>query len=379
VFVRVHTAPGEEAQVDFGNVGQLYDPASGQVRNAYVFVATLCYSRHQYAELVFDQKIATWITLHRRAFESWGGVPRRIVPDNLKAAVLQALIHDPILGEAYRRMAQHYGFVISPTRPRTPQHKGKVESGVGYVKGNALKGRQFASLQEQNAHLLRWETQVADQRLHGTTRKQVGKVFAEVEQPALLPLPPDRFACFHEAVRSVHRDAHVEVAKAYYSVPPEYLGHELWVRWDGRMVRIFNRQMDVIAVHVQRQPGEFSTLQQHLARQKISQVEKGVAWMLQKASLIGPQAHAWARAMLQERGIEGMRVLMGLLALGKQHPRQEVDRACEVALSHGVFVLRPLRQLIRRRPTAGKQQQFEFAQDHQIIRPLSEYGQFTVW
>ncbi len=93
VFVRVHTMPGEEAQVDFGSVGQVYAPASGQVRNAYVFVATLGYSRHQYAELVFDQKTATWIELHRRAFTSWGGVPRRIVPDNLKAAVLQALIH----------------------------------------------------------------------------------------------------------------------------------------------------------------------------------------------------------------------------------------------------------------------------------------------
>ena len=116
VFVRVHTAPGEEMQVDFGGVGQLYDPNSGRARRAHVFVATLCYSRHQYAEIVFDQKTPTWIGLHRRAFESWGGVPQRIVPDNLKAAVLKALVHDPILGEAYRRMAQHYGFVISPNR-----------------------------------------------------------------------------------------------------------------------------------------------------------------------------------------------------------------------------------------------------------------------
>ena len=133
VFVRVHTAPGEEAQVDFGGVGKLYDPNEGRLRRAYVFVATLCYSRHQYAELVFDQKTPTWIGLHRRAFESWDGVPQRIVSDNLKAAVIKALVHDPILGEAYRRMARHYGFVISPTRPRTPRHKGKVESGVHYV------------------------------------------------------------------------------------------------------------------------------------------------------------------------------------------------------------------------------------------------------
>ncbi|MFL7790819.1 MAG: IS21 family transposase, partial [Anaerolineae bacterium] len=141
-FVRVHTALGEEAQVDFGGVGQLYDPLSGRLRQAYAFVATLCYSRHQYAELVFDQKVANWIGLHRRAFQSWGGVPQRIVPDNLKAAVIKALVHDPILGEAYRRMAQHYGFLISPTRPYTARHKGKVENGVHYVQRNFIAGRQ---------------------------------------------------------------------------------------------------------------------------------------------------------------------------------------------------------------------------------------------
>ncbi len=88
-FLRVHTPAGEEMQVDFGSVGPLFDPASGQIRTAYVFVATLCYSRHQYAELVFDQKVTTWIGLHRRAFEYFGGVPRRVVPDNLKAAVIK--------------------------------------------------------------------------------------------------------------------------------------------------------------------------------------------------------------------------------------------------------------------------------------------------
>jgi transposase len=106
VTMRLHTAPGEEAQVDFGAAGQLYDPRQGRPRQAYIFVATLCYSRHQYAELVFDQKISTWIACHRHAFEFWGGVPKRIVPDNLKAAVKKALIYDPVLGEAYRRMAR---------------------------------------------------------------------------------------------------------------------------------------------------------------------------------------------------------------------------------------------------------------------------------
>jgi len=125
-YVRVHTPAGEELQVDFGSVGPLYDPVSGQIRTAYAFVATLCYSRHQYAELVFDQKVTTWISLHRRSFEYFGGVPRRVVPDNLKAAVQKVLVQDAVLGEAYRQMALYYGFLISPTRPRTPQHYPEV-------------------------------------------------------------------------------------------------------------------------------------------------------------------------------------------------------------------------------------------------------------
>jgi len=159
-MVRVHTAPGEEAQVDFGQVGQLYDPGRGCARTAYVFVATLCYCRHQYAELVFDQKVPTWIALHRRAFESWEGVPRRVVPDNLKAAVKQILVHDPVL----LRLAQHYGFVVSPTIPGVPRHKGKVESGVHYVQRNFMAGQEFVDIQVANQRLWTWIREVAGTR-----------------------------------------------------------------------------------------------------------------------------------------------------------------------------------------------------------------------
>jgi transposase len=179
VVVRVHTAPSEEAQVDFGSVGKLYDPVSGRMRRAYVFIATLGYSRHQYAELVFDQKVPTWIALHRRAFESWGGVPKRIVPDNLKAAVAKVLVHDPVLAEAYRRMAQHYGFLISPTRPRTPRHKGKVESGVRYVKRNFMAGQEFLDIHAANQRLKIWVREQAGTREHGTTHQAPLRLFHE--------------------------------------------------------------------------------------------------------------------------------------------------------------------------------------------------------
>src|SRR5205085_5316999 len=145
---------------------------------------------------------------------------------------------------------QHYGTVILPTKPYTPRHKGKVERGIDYVQENALKGRTFASLEEQNRFLLEWESHTADTRIHGTTRRQVGGLFSTVEKAALLPLPAERFPNFREAQRVVHRDGHIEVERAYYSVPPEYLGRTLWVRWDGRLVRIFNQRFELIATHV---------------------------------------------------------------------------------------------------------------------------------
>ena len=136
---------------------------------------------------------------------------------------------------------------------------------------------------------------MADTRLHGTIRKQVGKLFQEVERGALQPLPVERFPFFHEGQRIVHRDGHVEVAKAYYSVPPEYLGRTLWVRWDLRLVRIFNSRMEQIAVHVRQEPGRFSTRRTHIATEKRSGVERGAVYLLGRARLIGEHTRPLGR------------------------------------------------------------------------------------
>jgi hypothetical protein len=257
----------------------------------------------------------------------------------------------------------------------TIHSKGKIESGVGYVKDNGLKGHVFGSLDEENRHLLNWETTVADLRIHGTIRRQVAQVFAEVERAALRPLPPERFPFFHEGQRTVHRDGHVEVARAYYSVPPEYLGRRVWVRWDGRMVRIFNQQLEPICVHVQGEEGRFSTQRVHIADEKINAVEHGAVWLLKKARRIGQSATLWAEAMLKSRGIEGVRVLQGLLHLARQHSCAAVNEACAVALTHTSYQLRTLRQLLKRQ--SPRQEVFEFMHEHGIIRSLAEYGQFV--
>jgi len=370
-YRRMECAAGEEAQVDFGTGAPVVD-SDGKRRKANVFRIVLSHSRKAYSEATFTQTTEDFLRALENAFAHFGGVPKTLVIDNLKAAVAHADWFDPELTPKVQSFCRHYGTVILPTKPYMPRHKGKVEAGVKYVKSNALKGRVFESLESQNRFLLDWETNVADKRIHGTTKRQVGRLFAEVERAALLPRPIERFACFHEGQRKVNRDGHVEVAKAYYSVPTEFLARTVWVRWDARLVRIFNHRWEQVALHVRHEKGRFSTLAEHLAPEKISGIERGAAYLLGKVRGIGPQAHQWAEAMLTARGIEGARVLQGLLSLYKKHSAETLETACEIALSHGAFRLRTLRKLIDRK--AAKQQPLPFLDEHPIIRPLDDYA-----
>ncbi len=368
-FRRLEVLPGEQAQVDFGTGAPILRP-EGKRRRPHVIRVVLSYSRKAYSEVVYHQTTEEFLRCLENAFWSFGGVPQTIIIDNLKAAVAQADWYDPDVHPKIQSFCQHYGTVILPTKPRTPRHKGKVERGIGYVQSNALKGRTFANLAEQNQYLWDWEKRIADTRIHGTTRKQVHQLFAE-EKPHLMALPAGRFPSFEEGRRSVHRDGHIEVAKAYYSVPPEYTGRQVWVRWDGHLVRIFNGKMESIAVHVQVEPGTFQTQDQHLHAKKISQVEHGTVSLLRRAALMGPQTECWARQMLQVRGIAGVRVLVGLLSLTHRHSSGQIEQACEVALTHGAVRLKTIRQLLQR--GGCKQEQFEFLQEHPIIRRLEDY------
>jgi transposase len=370
-FRRMECAPGEEVQVDFGAGIPILQP-DGTRRRTHVFRMVLSHSRKGYSEVVYRQSTDLFIACLENAFWHFGGLPKTVVLDNLKAGVLTPDWFDPDLNPKLRSFAEYYGLAILPTRPRTPRHKGKIESGVGYVKKNALKGRVFHSLEEENRHLLDWETNVADQRVHGTIRRQVSQVFLEVERPALRPLPAARFPFFHEEQRVVHRDGHVEVARAYYSVPPEYVTRLVWVRWDERTIRIFNNRFEQIALHVKQERGQFSTQGAHIAAEKISVVERGATWLLSRVRCLGPRSACWAEGVMTARGIEGVRVLQGLLSLAKRYPCADLEKACEIAANHASYRLRTIRELLQRREV--KQEQFAFMEEHPIIRDLADYA-----
>jgi len=368
---RVERPPGVEAQVDFGTGAPVIGP-DGKRRKTHVFRLVLSHSRKAYSEATFRQTTEDFIRSIENAFWCLGGVPETLVIDNLRAAVRHPDWFDPELVPKLEAFCAHYGVAILPTRPYMPRHKGKVERGVAYVQSNGLKGHRFESLEAQNQHLAHWERTIADTRIHGTTRRQVGKMFEEAERGALRPLPRERFPFFHEAQRIVSRDGHVEVAKAYYSVPPEYLTRTVWVRWDARLVRIFNHRREQIAIHVRHEQGRFSTHGKHITREKINGIERGATYLLSKVSLIGAHTEQWAEAMVCARGIEGTRVLLGLLSLTKKHPSESLEKACEIALSHGAFRLRAIRQLLKR--PDSKQEPLPFLEEHPLIRPLDDYA-----
>lgn len=375
-FRRMECGPGEEAQVDFGKGAPVVGPDGRRIR-PHLFRIVLSCSRKAYGEVVPRQTTEQFIRCIENAFCHFGGVPKTLIIDNPKAAVIQADWYDPDLNPKIQEFCRHYGTVVLPTRPYTPRHKGKIERGVGYAQSNALKGRTFTSLAEQNRFLAEWESTVADTRIHGTTRKQVGKVFAEVEKPALMPLPPGRFPCFQEAQRIVNRDGHVEVAKAYYSAPPEFVGRTVWARWDGRVVRLFDPQLRQIAIHAQHEPGCFATDAKHIVAEKRGGIERGTAWWLNKASAIGGYAGSWAESILRERGIHGVRVVIGLVSLTHRHPARMIEQACQVAQSHGAHRLRDIRNLLKRSEYPARQQQFDFVAEHPLIRSLADYSKLV--
>jgi len=370
-FRRIETKPGEEAQVDFGTGAPLVT-SEGRRKRTHLFRIVLSYSRKAYSEVVPRQTTECFIRCLENAFAHFGGVPQTLVIDNLRAAVTKADWYEPDLNRKVESFTEHYGTVILPTRPRMPRHKGKVESGVKYAQNNALKGKTFSSIEEQNEYLRQWEANVADTRIHGTTQRHVGKVFTEEERAALSALPLERFPFFHEGQRKVNRDGHVEVAKAYYSTPPEYYGRRLWVRWDSRLVRIFDHKMQSVCVHLRVEPGKFSTHAAHIAPEKISGIERSTEWLLNKVSNLGEHADGWAQSVIRGRGIAGIRTVMGLLSLGDKYDWQQINEACRIAASYGAFRLKNLRKLLKKQGPHDVQQ--SLIDNHPIIRPIDVYG-----
>jgi transposase len=246
------TAPGEEAQVDYGEGPMVRHPVTGRYRRTRLFVLTLGYSRKSVRLLTFTSSARRWAELHEETFRRLGGAVRVVVLDNLKEAVLTPDVYDPALNPLYRDVLAHYGAVALPCRVGDPDRKGKVESAIGHTQRTPLKGLRFELMADAQGYLDRWDARWADTRIHGTTKRQVAAMFAE-EQPHLRTLPLEPFRYYEHGRRTVHLDGCVEVAGAYYAPPPGWLGRAIAVQWDDHHVRLLDPTTGVLLREHRRQ------------------------------------------------------------------------------------------------------------------------------
>lgn len=331
--VMLEFEPAEAAQIDFGKGPTIIDAVNGEVISTWIFVMTLCWSRHQYAEIVRDQKVETWLGCHRRAFEFFDGLPTKLIIDHAKCAITRACFRDPEVQRSYAELAEGYGFLISPCPPGDPKKKGRVESGVKYVKNNFVPLRQFRSLTDANGQLKEWILSTAGNRVHGTTKHRPLSMFADTERHLLKALPDvaPELAAWTRA--KLHGNCHVHFEKAFYSAPFRLVRRELWLKATETTVKIFHN-LELVAVHPRlRRPGARSTVPDHLPPNAVAYLMKDPQWCLKQAERIGPHTKALIEYLFADRVLDNLRAAQGVISLGKRYGRARLEAACRRALS----------------------------------------------
>ncbi|MBV8818091.1 MAG: IS21 family transposase [Acidobacteriaceae bacterium] len=363
--VVIETAPGEEAQVDYGTGPMVRDPATGKYRRTRLFVMTLGHSRKAVRLLVFRSSSQTWAELHEKAFRRLGGTTRVVVLDNLREGVLTPDIYDAKINPLYADVLKHYGVVALPCRVRDPDRKGKVESGVGHTQKTPLKGQRFESLEEAQAYLDRWEERWADTRIHGTTKRQVAAMFAE-EKPALLPLPVEPFRYYRYGERTVHLDGCVEVEAAYYGAPPGWIGRRVHVQWNASHVRLIDPVTgQLLREHLRQQRGRHRIQEQDRPRRTPLSTQQ----LLHRAAKAGSQIGALCQAMHRNLGEEAVRRILGVLNLVKKYGVVSTEEACAIGLETGASHYHFVRRYLERNP----QLPLSLRQVDPLIRQLTLY------
>ncbi len=361
----ITTAPGEEAQVDYGEGPMVRHPASGKYRRTRLFVLTLGYSRKSVRLLVWQSSAQVWAELHERAFRRLGGTTRVVVLDNLKEGVLTPDVYEPSLNPLYRDVLTHYGVVALPCRVGDPDRKGKVESGIGHTQKTPLRGLRFETLDEAQAYLDRWDARWADTRIHGTTKRQVAAMFAE-EQPALQPLPLEPFRYYRFGGRTVHLDGCVEIEAAYYSAPPGWIGRRVSVQWNDLHIRLLNPSTGQLLREHVRAPRGWHRIED--ADRPHRTPAKTLA-VLSAAHHAGAAVGAVCDHIHAHDGAAGVRRILGILALARTHGPAVVNEAATAALDLGVPTYRFIRRYLERRPSVP----LTLRQVDPLIRQLTLY------
>jgi transposase len=373
-FDRLEFAPGEEAQVDYGEGALTWDAVSRRWRRPRLFVMTLRYSRRSFRRVVWKSGQREWAELHEQAFRYFGGAVRYVVLDNLKEGVIKPDLYEPELNAVYAALLAHYRCVADPARVRDPNRKGSVENAIQHTQSTALKGRRFDSLQAQNDFLEHWECNWAAKRIHGREKRQVQAMF-EQERSSLTPLPLAHFAFFEELVRTVCDDTTIRVDSSNYAARPAAIGSKVTVRLYAHLVEIRDRNTGTLLRTHARSERPGATVLPDEERPFNPSRQTELLWKL--AGQIGPNCLAICRQWFAREGRVGQRRMWGLVGLARKHPAAMVEQACMRAALEQRATLKAITLMVaelaeRASATAPP----PLTQQDDLIRDASDYSDF---
>jgi transposase len=374
---------GDKLFVDYsGNKPQVVDPKTGEVTEVELFVAALGASSFTYAEATLTQQVPDWIGSHVRALEAIGGVPKALVPDQLKSGVVVSCRYEPGVQRSYEELAQHYGTVVLPARPAHPRDKAKVEAAVLMAQRWVLakiRNQTFFSLEELNARIAELVDELNDRqmRVYGASRREL---FERLDRPALGPLPSERFAYGEWKRAKVNIDYHLEYDHHYYSVPHALLGETLDVRATRATVEIFRGRDRVTSHRRSRERGRHTTQPEHMPKSHQKHMEWTPTRIVKWAESIGPETAKLADAILLERPHpeQGYRSCLGILRLSKRYGPERLEAACARAVTAGGRSYRHVESILKhgldRLTPAEESKSMQLSLVHENVRGRDYYN-----
>ena len=353
--MRRETKPGEVMEVDFGHLGLTWDAATRSRRRTWVFSGRLRHSRRAYREVVFNQKQETFFACHMHAFEWFGGVSEKVTPDNLKAAIIVASFEEPLVNRAYRELALHYGFLISPCLPRRPEHKGGVEGDIKYVKRNFLP--LFREAQKERGHeppdagelieeLERWNRESYEEHVVQKVGRTPLELFESEEAQALIPLSLTRWNPVVCKELSVGPDWRVQFEKAFYTVPYRLIGERVLVLGNSQVVRIFLDFQEVTAHPRAKQSWQVMRRPEHAPPQLEQYLNLTHDGLVQWAKRLGPSVALVAQEIFADQAVDGMRPVRALIRLADKYTTQRLEAACRRAMHFATPSYRSVKNIL---------------------------------
>lgn len=347
--LRIEVTAGQEAQVDFGSAGMMFDPDTKRARRAHAFVMTLSYSRHHYVEFVFDQGQATWVRCHIYAFEFFNGVPRRIILDNLKSGILKPNTYDPVFNRAYAECAKHYGFIIDPAKAARGDHKGKVERRIPTIRQQFLSSYEFKDIAEANLKVKDWSMKDYGMQIHGTTKRKPFEVFMTEEKPLLLCLPQERLDMPLWKEAKVHPDHHIVFDKSYYSMPTRYVGRKLWVKGAMNIVQVFS-EGEIVKTHQRSYiAGTWVTDETDYPPEKSKYLLKHKSHYQKQALQYGEHVCTIVGIIMAEHAYRNLRKIQAIFRLADKYGSEALSLACRRCLYYETYRMSTIRSILEKK------------------------------